>query len=253
MHRIRKRLTYANVMSSIAVFLLLGGAAYAAGQLPKNSVGTKQLKKNAVIGSKVKDASLTGADINLSSLGSVPSATHASSSDNATHATNADNATNANSLQGHPASDFAVATSAGRVARSSTADLTTITNHAGFLQVAHVTISVPAAQFVKVDAFYTITGGGETYASFLRERGTPNVSPTEYDELSIQNSQGLSWVFPTTAGTRTYDLYVAEDGTSNAGLLDPIMIATTIPFGATGGATLSAVARPKLDTNSIAP
>ena len=47
MKQIRKRLTYANVMSSIAVFLVLGGAAVAATQLPKNSVGSKQLKKNS--------------------------------------------------------------------------------------------------------------------------------------------------------------------------------------------------------------
>lgn len=54
MKQIRKRLTYANVMSSIAVFLVLGGAAVAATQLPKNSVGTKQLKKNAVTTAKLK-------------------------------------------------------------------------------------------------------------------------------------------------------------------------------------------------------
>ncbi|HEX8959781.1 MAG TPA: hypothetical protein VF770_08155 [Solirubrobacterales bacterium] len=93
MRHIRKRLTYANVMSSIAVFLVLGGAAFAATQLPKNSVGTKQLKKNAVIGSKVKNGSLTGADINLSSLGAVPSATNATNATNAGHATTADNLT----------------------------------------------------------------------------------------------------------------------------------------------------------------
>jgi hypothetical protein len=52
--QIRKRLTYANVMSSIAVFMMLGGAAIAASQLPKNSVGTKQLKKNAVTTPKIK-------------------------------------------------------------------------------------------------------------------------------------------------------------------------------------------------------
>jgi hypothetical protein len=47
--QIRKRLTYANVMSSLAVFLVLGGgAAFAATQLPKNSVGTRQLQANAV-------------------------------------------------------------------------------------------------------------------------------------------------------------------------------------------------------------
>jgi hypothetical protein len=61
-NQIRKRLTYANVMSSIAVFLVLGGAAFAAVQLPKNSVGSKQLKKNAVVSSKVKDGSLKGID-----------------------------------------------------------------------------------------------------------------------------------------------------------------------------------------------
>jgi hypothetical protein len=47
---IRKRLTYANVMSSLAVFMVLGGGAAVAanGGLPKGSVGTPQLKKNAV-------------------------------------------------------------------------------------------------------------------------------------------------------------------------------------------------------------
>ncbi len=49
MKSVRKRLTYANVMSSIAVFLVLaGGTAFAASQLGKESVGTKQLKKEAV-------------------------------------------------------------------------------------------------------------------------------------------------------------------------------------------------------------
>jgi hypothetical protein len=100
--QISKRLTYANVMSSIAVFLVLGGAtAFAASQLGKNSVGTKQLKKNAVTaskikknavtgkkikknavtGAKVKDHSLTGSDIDLSKLGTVPDATHAGTAD----------------------------------------------------------------------------------------------------------------------------------------------------------------------------
>src|SRR3954447_17495705 len=61
--QIRKRLTYANVMSSIAVFLVLGGAAFAAAQLPKNSVGSKQLKKNAVTAAKVKNGAIVEAKI----------------------------------------------------------------------------------------------------------------------------------------------------------------------------------------------
>ena len=67
MKQVRKRLTYANVMSSIAVFLVLGGAAFAASQLPKNSVGKKQLKNNAVTAAKIKKDAVTAAKIkNLS-------------------------------------------------------------------------------------------------------------------------------------------------------------------------------------------
>lgn len=98
MKQIRKRLTYANVMSSIAVFLVLGGAAVAAG-LAKNSVGSKQLKKNAVTTAKIKNnavttakiknGAITGAKVNAGSLGTVPNASHA---DSATSAGTADNA-----------------------------------------------------------------------------------------------------------------------------------------------------------------
>lgn len=80
-------------MSSIAVFLVLGGAtAFAATQLGKNSVGSKQLKsnavttakikKNAVTGAKIKngavtaakipDGAITGSKVNSSTLGTVP-------------------------------------------------------------------------------------------------------------------------------------------------------------------------------------
>jgi hypothetical protein len=89
-----RRLTYANVMSTIAVFLCLGGAsALAAGTLGKNSVGSRQLKSkavttgklanNAVNGAKVANGSLTGADIDVAALGTVPSATTAASAGNA--------------------------------------------------------------------------------------------------------------------------------------------------------------------------
>src|SRR5687767_15496879 len=59
---IRSRLTYANVMSSLAVFAVLGGTGYAVTQIDANSVGTKQLKKNAVVSKKVKDRSLLAKD-----------------------------------------------------------------------------------------------------------------------------------------------------------------------------------------------
>jgi hypothetical protein len=48
-NRARSKLTYANVVSTLCLFLVFGGTgAYAASQLAKDSVGSKQLKKGAV-------------------------------------------------------------------------------------------------------------------------------------------------------------------------------------------------------------
>jgi hypothetical protein len=46
--RIAERLTYANVVATLALFVALGGASYAAIQLPANSVGRAQLRNGAV-------------------------------------------------------------------------------------------------------------------------------------------------------------------------------------------------------------
>jgi hypothetical protein len=57
---LRSKLTYANVISTICLFLLLGGgAAYAASQLAKNSVGTKQLKNGSVTAAKLNPKTKT--------------------------------------------------------------------------------------------------------------------------------------------------------------------------------------------------
>lgn len=53
MDLLRRHLTYANVVASLALFLALGGAAFAATQLPRNSVGTGQLKRGAVTAGKI--------------------------------------------------------------------------------------------------------------------------------------------------------------------------------------------------------
>jgi hypothetical protein len=57
---IRARLTFANVVACTALFVALGGGAYAATQLPKNSVGTAQLKNNAVTASKLAQSAQAG-------------------------------------------------------------------------------------------------------------------------------------------------------------------------------------------------
>jgi hypothetical protein len=56
------RLSYANVIATLALFLALGGISWAAFNLPNNSVGTRNLKRNAVTSPKVKNHSLRKVD-----------------------------------------------------------------------------------------------------------------------------------------------------------------------------------------------
>jgi hypothetical protein len=91
------------IVSVVALIAALAGTAVAANsiELAKNSVGSRQLKRkavttgkianNAINGQKVKDGSLTGADINLNALGTVPSAVEAG------------HAGDANTVSGHSA------------------------------------------------------------------------------------------------------------------------------------------------------
>lgn len=98
MKNLRSKLTYANVISTLCLFLLLGGgAAYAASQLGKNTVGSKQLKKNSVTTAKIKKGAVTGAKVKLSTLGPVPSANSAG---------HADTAGDSSTLQGNGPSAF---------------------------------------------------------------------------------------------------------------------------------------------------
>ena len=57
-----RRPSPALVVSVIALSVALGGTSYAAIVLPANSVGKRQIKKNAVTTAKVKNGSLRRAD-----------------------------------------------------------------------------------------------------------------------------------------------------------------------------------------------
>ena len=52
----------------MALFVALGGASYAAIKLPASSVGSAQIKKNAVTSAKVKDRSLLATDFSTGQL-----------------------------------------------------------------------------------------------------------------------------------------------------------------------------------------
>jgi hypothetical protein len=75
---VRPKLTYANIVASLALFVALGGTSYAALTLDKNSVkseniGREQVKaqdiaRNAVSATKVKDGSLLAQDFKAGQL-----------------------------------------------------------------------------------------------------------------------------------------------------------------------------------------
>lgn len=68
MTRIRKALSVSNVMAAFAIFLALGGSAFAVQQAKKNSVTSASIKNASVTGKDVKDESLTGTDVTNGSV-----------------------------------------------------------------------------------------------------------------------------------------------------------------------------------------
>src|SRR3954452_21248041 len=64
LRRLLARLTYANVIATLALIAALGtGSAFAATQLAKNSVGSRQIRTGAVHSSDVKNRTLQVRDL----------------------------------------------------------------------------------------------------------------------------------------------------------------------------------------------
>ena len=72
MRRVRQHLSYSNVMATIAVFVAIGGGAYAA-----SKIGADDIKRNAVRSKHIKNGQVKKRDLGKSSLdalrGSCPS------------------------------------------------------------------------------------------------------------------------------------------------------------------------------------
>jgi hypothetical protein len=67
--KLLSRLTYANVMATIAVFIALGGSSYAVSR-----ISGKRIKAHSISGSKLKRNTLTGRQIREQRLATVPNA-----------------------------------------------------------------------------------------------------------------------------------------------------------------------------------
>jgi hypothetical protein len=185
------------VIAAIALIAALSGTAYAA--LGKNSVGSRQLKAkavttgkladNAVNSAKVAKGSLTGADINVDALGTVPSAVNAS------------NAGNSNTVGGHSASCPGGTTLIRGVCFDSSSNgpvngvkaaADACAAKGGYLPTPMALYSVRQVinlgtgvgsdhQFT--DSYYSLAGSGSNYETIVID-GTGKISELEVDQAS---------------------------------------------------------------------
>jgi hypothetical protein len=187
----------AMIVAIIALFAALTGSAYAA--LGKNTVGSKQLKSkavttgkianNAVNGAKVAPGSLSGEDINVSALGTVPSATSAAS------------AGNSNTLGGHSAScpqgtvlirGLCFDSSANPAVTGVKAAADACAAKGGFLPTAMALYSIRqvvnlgtgvGSDHMFTDSYYSAAGTGSNYETIVID-GTGKISELEVDQPS---------------------------------------------------------------------
>jgi hypothetical protein len=68
-NRVRRHLTVSNLLAGIAIFIVLGGVAYAGAQ-----IGTNDIQDGAVTTRKLADEAVTGRKVDKARLGTVPAA-----------------------------------------------------------------------------------------------------------------------------------------------------------------------------------
>jgi hypothetical protein len=258
MKRPQLHLSYANVVSTLCLFILLGGGALAATKLAKNSVGPGQLRKNAVrtakitneavTSAKIKRGTIDGSRLALGTIGTVPSAqsaanaTHALRADSAAQADNATTAGNALRLGGLPP-----ATYLGRVAQTATgANLhfsgsspvqeatpggplaITVPPGVGFVVVNGAASFADAAASTNVELWVAVDEActASTLASESRSYGTLPITNTSRQELSQQLA------FPVAPGPHSVRLCILPGGALD--VFSRTLTATTVAGGPNG-------------------
>jgi hypothetical protein len=135
--RLFRHLTFSNVIAVIALFVALGGAAYAGSKINGNSIANKsigggklknetitanKIKKGAITSAQIAPGSIDSTQINISTLTTVPSATTATTATSATTAKTAETATKATSaITADEAGEADTATTADHAKEADTA------------------------------------------------------------------------------------------------------------------------------------
>lgn len=146
----RPRLTYANVVATLALFAALGGVSYAATTLPKGSVGTDQIQPEAVRTGKLAEEAVTAAKLSQGvreRIGATAPTTTTSMPQTVKHAETADRADTAGKAD--------TATKADTAVRAESADQATSAENAAALG------GQPANHYLTADS---VLASGETEA-----------------------------------------------------------------------------------------
>jgi hypothetical protein len=148
--RLGRHLSFANVVACLALFLALGGSAYAASQINgneivKRSIGGNKLKNETITSKQIKKGSLNSSVIDISTLATVPTA------QSATTATSAGSATTAQTADSAKTADTATSASkATNADHATSADTATEAGHAATAGDAEALEGVSAAELTDV-------------------------------------------------------------------------------------------------------
>jgi hypothetical protein len=252
---LRHRPSPAMAIALLALFVALGGSAMAAFIVSSNS----QIGPNTIYGANkpsgandnVVDGSIAAVDIKPSSIGSGRIAdgtlTGADLVNNTLTGTQIDESSlapvpNAQHLGGLPASGV------GRIAMASDE------NFSGgfpFAPLTTATITAPAQGFVRLDG--TLLAFDGRAASFcvdcevglrVRDVTAGTISPQSIlvagtSTRSTAIMMPVSWVFPVTPGVHSYALDAGQVAFQGGpfGLYNPVLIAQFVPFGGMGSST----------------
>jgi hypothetical protein len=182
--RLLRHLSFSNVIALLALFIALGGAAYAGtkingssiangtiggGKLKNETITASKIKKGTISGAQIQRGSISSSSIDVSTLGTVPSAQTATT---ATTATTADSATTATSAETATSAKTAETADSAKHADSATsADSATTAGHATTAEEAEELGGKTAAE-LKAESKISCGSGTEFYGGMCWDQTT---------------------------------------------------------------------------------
>jgi hypothetical protein len=238
---VKRRPSPAMAVSSLALTVALGGTAIAA----SNSVsGDALIKTHSLSGNRLRNKTVTGNQINLNTLGKVPSAkvadsatsaskatsaTNATNATNALNATNATNATNAANLGGLPPTSFIltgrvndkVTTVGGTAAGNAVTLFTSGPFTVGLNCAKNSSTGVTATVYVISTEANTVVNGQTPTAVSGTPAGTPQAAvPPVGSATGFMSNGGIVDVMAPSGAVAWFGLEVLVNNPSASGTND---------------------------------